>query len=188
MSEKSLIFRIVITLTIAMCWSGTTEAASFRSKASFGGEDVWLLTGGALGSFDVLTGDGNSITTYAATAGVGHSIGSSFELMLFGTYYSQSGTTTESTSVIEVVGQLNFVMLGSNAEALYVGGRVGYDMNTVASVSSSYLIFGGVLGKRLQISGPVSYDPNFSVTFTTSSAGSVGPNYHFVPLQLTLVF
>lgn len=185
MSMSLLIRSVVIALTIGLGWSASAQAARM---SSFGGEDVWLLTASALGSVDVLNGNSNSISTYAFSAGAGHSLGESFELMLFGTYYYQTGTATSTTSVLEVVGQINFVAYGSHAEALYLGGRFGYDMSTSAGVSSSYLLFGGVLGKRFEISGPVSYDPTFSVNFTTSSDGSVGPNYHLVPLQLTLVF
>jgi hypothetical protein len=156
--------------------------------ASFGGnESVWLVSGSTLGSIDLQT-SGSSSTVLNLGVGVGHSLGQSFELILLGSYFSQSASGT-SSSDLEIDGELNFVIAGNHASALYVGAIGGANIASGSGgASATTTIFGGRLGKRFELLGPVSYEPNAAVLFNDSAAGISSPDLRFVPLQFTLVF
>ena len=148
--------------------------------------DVWLVSGGTSAGLNFQSGTPNT-STFDLSLGVGHSIGS-FELFALASYIRTSieGLLPISSSEFDI--QLVDALVGGHADALYVGPRIGFRNSDNGVSTSTTTLFGGVIGKRFELGGAVSYDPNFSIMFAHDSQGFVFPAYHFVPLELTLVF
>jgi hypothetical protein len=157
------------------------------AHASFGGDSLWIVSGGTSAGVRLQSGTPQT-TTFDIGVGVGHTLGADFELMLLASYVSIKNSSS-TTSSHEVGLQLNWVTSGGHSDAFYLGPRVGRRASKFPTLEYSAMVFGGALGKRFALGGPISYEPNVAVTVEKPSDSSItAPAYIFYPLQFTLFF
>lgn len=167
--------------------AASMAAFAVGAMARADSDDVWIISASTRGEYDLQFGTPET-STYSVSLGIGHSLLSSFEVLIAASYQSvvNPGLSPNSSNEFDLL--FNWVLDGGHADALYLGafaGRQGFDR--YGAVSSD-LDFGGTLGKRFALGGIVSYEPSVSVRFVDASGSISSPAIQFVPLQLSLVF
>jgi hypothetical protein len=153
----------------------------------FGGESVWIVSGGTSAGLNLQTGTPQT-SIYDAKLAVGHSIGDSLELLLFARYLSAKTEEFAATSQSDAGVQLNWTLIGSHLDAFYLGARAGSRSTKTPSLSASSFFFGDVLGKRISLGSVVSFDPEVSATWYRTDGSISSPAFQFIPVQFTLFF
>ena len=157
------------------------------SAHAYGNDSVWIVSGATSASMAFQTISTGSTQTIGAAIGVGHSLGSALELLALMSYQSISIPGSATTSTFQILGQLDYA-IGDHADAFYFGPQVGTNIVNSGGSSASGLLYGGVVGKRFALGGPVSYDPNVSVLVVSANGTTSNPLINIVPLQFTFVF
>lgn len=119
---------------------------------------------------------------------VGYGFGSDYEFGIAFDYLKSSTAGTVNGAVYDVWGELLYVALGTHANALYLGPKLGRGSVNNGTSTTDSTLFGGVIGKRFELFGSVSYDPNFSIIFSKSDAGTSNPDFRFISKRIITAF
>jgi hypothetical protein len=172
-----------LNLTVGLVAFGTILFTTSTVRADA------LISGGAMAAYDTQSTAAGTISGISAQAALGRTLGS-FELLATVSYFNStvSSTAGSASMTLTEYGGVLYYAFGSHKSAFYLGPRIGVQSVNDGTTTTSSTYYGATVGKRFEIAGPVSFDPNASVSFIKDDTGTSDPRFRIVPLQFTLIF
>jgi hypothetical protein len=180
---RSLVAR-AISVIVLSCLGLVWPSASAHAEGS--GDDAWILSAGTA-SLLIQTGTPET-STYGIDLAIGHSIGAPFELLALVNFADVVNPGFVENSDLTVVGQFNWVLIGSHSDAFYVGARLGEDHRVLYGTPIDSTIFGASVGKRFSLVPYLSFEPTLTMAFYDTSGTISSPSVSIEPIQFTLTF